>query len=85
MKWNNRRGKGPGMPRKDTQNSLSRTTSRHESLYSNRVGFIKRAQRSVGLGNKHVSISQSELQRFSSHQAAGAGATLARHPSRPQA
>lgn len=66
---------------------LTRTTSRaasvHESMYSNRVGFIRRAARRVtGLGN--IKMSGEELRRFSSIQAAQTGQTLARHPSRPQ-
>jgi len=63
---------------------LTRTTSRvsvHESLYSNRVSFIKRAARKVGFGGK-VSMKPDELQRFSSIQAQQTGAVLARHPSR---
>ncbi|CAE6479284.1 unnamed protein product [Rhizoctonia solani] len=66
---------------------LTRTTSRaasiHESLYSNRVSFLKRAARRAGFGDKRVRMSQGELQRFSSIQAAQTGATLARNPSRP--
>ena len=62
----------------------SRAASVHESLYSNRVSFIKRAARKVGFGGK-VSVKPEELQRFSSIQAARTGATLARHPSRPNA
>jgi H+-transporting ATPase len=74
-------GGGEGVP-------MTRTTSRvgsiHESLYSNRVSFIKRAARKVGLGGgKSVHMSQTELQRFASIQAAQTGKTLARHPSRP--
>jgi len=34
--------------------TVTRTQSRHESLYSNRVSFLKRAQQSVGLGGKKV-------------------------------
>jgi H+-transporting ATPase len=67
---------------------LTRTTSRaasvHESLYSNRVSFIRRAARKVGFGGK-VSMKPDELQRFSSIQAHQTGAMLARHPSRPTA
>ncbi|KAM6503201.1 hypothetical protein JOM56_000144 [Amanita muscaria] len=59
----------------------SRAASIHESLYSNRVSFIRRAARKVGLGGK-VSVKPEELQRFSSIQAARTGATLARNPSR---
>jgi H+-transporting ATPase len=65
---------------------LTRTTSRaasvHESLYSNRVSFIRRAARKVGFGGK-VSMKPDELQRFTSIQAQHTGAVLARHPSRP--
>ncbi|KAJ3565529.1 hypothetical protein NP233_g7572 [Leucocoprinus birnbaumii] len=61
--------------------TTSRATSIHESLYSNRVSFIKRAARRVGLGGK-VSVKPEELQRFSSIQAQRVGATLARNPSR---
>ncbi|KAF5356792.1 hypothetical protein D9756_006760 [Leucocoprinus leucothites] len=67
-----------GVPMARTQ---SRATSIHESLYSNRVSFIKRAARRVGLGGK-VSVKPEELQRFSSIQAQRVGATLARNPSR---
>lgn len=68
---------------------IARTTSRvgsiHESLYGNRVSFIKRAARSVGFkGGKKVQMSQGELKRFASIQAAHTGQTLARHASRPQ-
>ncbi|PPR06522.1 hypothetical protein CVT24_001441 [Panaeolus cyanescens] len=59
----------------------SRAASIHESLYSNRVSFIKRAARKVGFGTK-VSVKPEELQRFSSIQAQRVGATLARNPSR---
>lgn len=54
---------------------MTRTQSRHESLYSNRTSFLRRAQRSVGLGRK-VSVTNADLQRFGSHQAASAGAQL---------
>ncbi|KAF9447220.1 plasma membrane H+-transporting ATPase [Macrolepiota fuliginosa MF-IS2] len=67
-----------GIPIVRTQ---SRATSIHESLYSNRVSFIRRAARRVGLGGK-VSVKPEELQRFSSIQAQRVGATLARNPSR---
>jgi H+-transporting ATPase len=69
-----------GVPMTRTQ---SRVGSIHESLYSNRVSFIKRAARKVGFGGKNVQMSQSELKRFASIQAAQSGKTLARHPSRP--
>jgi len=64
--------------------TTSRAASVHESLYSNRVSFIKRAARKVGFGGK-VTVKPEELQRFSSIQAAHTGAVLARHPSRPNA
>ncbi|KDR79899.1 hypothetical protein GALMADRAFT_242014 [Galerina marginata CBS 339.88] len=67
-----------GVPMTRTQ---SRAASLHESLYSNRVSFIKRAARKVGFGQK-VSVRPEELQRFSSIQAQRVGATLARNPSR---
>jgi H+-transporting ATPase len=70
-----------GVPMTRTQ---SRAASIHESLYSNRVSFIKRAARKVGFGGK-VSMKPEELQRFSSIQAQRAGATLARNPSRTAA
>jgi H+-transporting ATPase len=67
---------------------ITRTTSRaasiHESLYSNRVSFIRRAARKVGFSGR-VSIKPDELQRFSSHQIQSSGQTLARHPSRTAA
>lgn len=60
---------------------LSRVASIHESLYSNRVSFIRRAARKVGFGSK-FRVKPEELQRFTSIQAAQTGATLARNPSR---
>ena len=69
-----------GVPITRTQ---SRAASIHESLYSNRVSFIRRAARKVGFGTK-ISMKPEELQRFSSIQAARTGSVLARHPSRPQ-
>ncbi len=68
-----------GVPITRTQ---SRAASIHESLYSNRVSFIRRAARKVGFGQK-ISMKPEELQRFSSIQAARTGSVLARHPSRP--
>ncbi|KAH8804341.1 hypothetical protein DL96DRAFT_1766457 [Flagelloscypha sp. PMI_526] len=62
----------------------SRAASIHESMYSNRVSFIKRAARKVGFGGK-ISMKPEELQRFSSIQAQNAGRTLARNPSRTAA
>ncbi|EPS96169.1 hypothetical protein FOMPIDRAFT_1025507 [Fomitopsis schrenkii] len=70
-----------GVPMTRTQ---SRAASVHESLYSNRVSFIRRAARKVGFGQK-ISMKPEELQRFSSIQAQRAGATLARNPSRQAA
>jgi H+-transporting ATPase len=67
-----------GVPITRTQ---SRAASIHESLYSNRVSFIKRAARKVGFGGK-ISMKPEELRRFSSIQAQRVGATLARNPSR---
>lgn len=67
-----------GVPITRTQ---SRAASLHESMYSNRVSFIKRAARKVGFGQK-ISMKPEELQRFSSIQAHRVGATLARNPSR---
>ncbi|KIK22054.1 hypothetical protein PISMIDRAFT_11906 [Pisolithus microcarpus 441] len=59
----------------------SRAASIHESMYSNRVSFIRRAARKVGFGSK-ITVKPEELQRFSSIQAQRTGATLARNPSR---
>jgi len=73
--------KATGIPLVKT---TSRAASVHESLYSNRVSFIKRAARKVGFGAR-VTVKPEELQRFSSIQAAHTGAVLARHPSRPTA
>ncbi|KAJ7701224.1 plasma-membrane proton-e [Mycena rosella] len=70
-----------GVPITRTQ---SRAASIHESLYSNRVNFIRRAARKVGFGQK-ISMKPEELQRFSSIQAQRVGATLARNPSRTAA
>ena len=55
--------------------SITRTQSIHESMYSNRVSFIKRAAHKVGLGRK-VSMKPNELERFSSIQAQRVGAAL---------
>jgi H+-transporting ATPase len=76
-----RAGSETGIPIMRTQ---SRAASIHESLYSNRTSFIRRAVRKVGFGQK-VRVKAEELQRFSSIQAHHTGQTLARHPSRPQA
>ncbi len=62
----------------------SRAASIHESLYSNRVSFIRRAARKAGLGAK-VSVKPEELKRFASIQAQRTSATLARHPTRTAA
>jgi H+-transporting ATPase len=70
-----------GVPLTRTQ---SRAASLHESLYSNRVGFLRRAARKVGFGNR-IRMRPEELQRFSSIQAQHTGATLARNPSRQAA
>ena len=70
-----------GVPITRTQ---SRAASIHESLYSNRVSFLRRAAHKVGFRQK-VSVKPEELRRFSSIQAAQTGSVLARHPSRPQA
>jgi len=59
----------------------SRAASIHESLYSNRVSFIKRAARKVGIGAK-ISMKPEEMTRFGSIQAHQVGQTLARNPSR---
>jgi len=69
-----------GVPMTRTQ---SRAASIHESLYSNRVSFIKRAARKVGFGTR-VSVKPEEMQRFGSIQAQRVGQTLARNPSRTQ-
>jgi H+-transporting ATPase len=72
---------GPtGVPLTRTQ---SRAASINQSLYSNRTTFITRATRRFGLGKK-VHVSNQELKRFSSYQAAQAGTTLQRSASRPQ-
>ncbi|KAK0458726.1 uncharacterized protein EV420DRAFT_328664 [Desarmillaria tabescens] len=70
-----------GVPITRTQ---SRVASINESLYSNRVSFIKRAARKVGFGGR-ITMKPEELQRFSSIQAQRVGATLARNPSRTAA
>ena len=71
--------------RDETGIAITRTQSRaasiHESLYSNRTSFIRRAVRKVGFGQK-VRVKPEELQRFSSIQARHTSQTLARHPSR---
>jgi H+-transporting ATPase len=62
----------------------SRAASIHESLYSNRVSFIKRAARKVGFGAR-VSMKPEEIRRFGTIQAQRTGETLARNPSRTAA
>ena len=59
----------------------SRVASIHESLYSNRTSFMKRAARKVGFGGK-IHMTADEMQRFTSRQAWTTGQTLTRHPSR---
>jgi H+-transporting ATPase len=67
-----------GFPLTRTQ---SRAASFHESLYSNRTSFIRRAVRKVGFGQK-VHVTAEELQRIGSIQTHSTAQTLARHPSR---
>lgn len=67
-----------GIPMARTQ---SRAASIHESLYSNRTSFIRRAARKAGFGHR-IRVKPDELQRFSSIQAQHTGQVLARHPSR---
>ncbi|OWZ66559.1 plasma-membrane proton-efflux P-type ATPase [Cryptococcus neoformans] len=64
--------------------ALHRAPSRHESLYSNRTNFLTRAANRLRGGAK-ISMSQNELQRFSSIQAQQSGAALTRAHSRPAA
>lgn len=72
---------GPtGVPLVRTQ---SRAASINQSLYSNRTTFLTKATRRFGLGKK-VHVSNQELKRFSSYQAAQTGVTLQRSASRPQ-
>lgn len=62
---------------------IRRTTSRHESLYSNRTNFITRAMGRVGLQTRSkIEMSPKELTRFSSIQAQQSGAALQRSASR---
>lgn len=59
--------------------SLSRTTSRADSMYSNRTSFLKRAQRKAGFGGeKKVHMSSNELQRLGSIQAQEASRRLSK-------
>jgi H+-transporting ATPase len=67
-----------GVPITATQ---SRAASIHESLYSNRTSFIRRAVRKVGFGQKVV-VKAEELQRINRIQAGYTGQMLARHSSR---
>ena len=69
---------------REASRAASRAASIHESLYSNRVSFLRRAAHKVGFRQK-VSVKPEELRRFSSIQAAQTGSVLARHPSRPHA
>ncbi|UZJ56972.1 hypothetical protein CBS101457_006292 [Exobasidium rhododendri] len=50
------------------QAEVTRTLSRHESLYAGRTSFMSRASRKVGLGGKKVHITSTELSRLSSIQ-----------------
>ena len=49
----------------------------HESLYTNRVRFIHHAARRVNFGDRHISLSDAELQRFELIQVRHAGQMLA--------
>ncbi len=61
------------------EGSLSRTTSRAGSTYSNRLSFLKRAQRKAGFGGeKKVHMSSTELQRLGSIQAQEASRRLSK-------
>jgi H+-transporting ATPase len=81
IKWLRQRSAARTRPGIELTRTTSRVASIHESLYSNRVSFIKRAARKVGFGKKFT-MRPEELQRFSSIQAHRVGETLARHPSR---
>ena len=59
----------------------SKAASINESLYANRLSFLRRAARRVGL-SRNVTIKPTELQRISTAQAHTVGSVLARHPSR---
>ncbi|GAA5856636.1 hypothetical protein JCM9279_006014 [Rhodotorula babjevae] len=61
--YNTRRGKHAQGIKPVDGVPITRTQSRHESLYSDRTSLLRRAQNLVGLGKK-VSVSQAELQRF---------------------
>ncbi|KAF6744159.1 hypothetical protein DFP72DRAFT_1035953 [Ephemerocybe angulata] len=69
--------------RRPAERVLSRVQSVHESLYSNRMTFIRRTMRRFHLGGK-VHVKPDELSRISSIQAQSTGQVLARHPSRPR-
>ncbi|WAR60417.1 hypothetical protein PtB15_9B356 [Puccinia triticina] len=76
--WNAKRGVKPQSLKlvdEATGIPLTRTASRHESLYSNHATWIKRAQRRVGL-KKGTTIDPTELHRVGSHQARATGAAL---------
>ncbi|PLW15227.1 hypothetical protein PCANC_11524 [Puccinia coronata f. sp. avenae] len=81
--WNAKRGVKPQSLKLVDQVTgvpLTRTSSRHESLYSNHATWIKRAQRRVGL-KTGTTIDATELHRVSSHQARMTGAALRRSTS----
>ena len=59
----------------------SRAASIHESLYSNRTTFIKRAARKVRFGRR-VEMRPEDLQQLSRIQTKQTGEVLARNPSR---
>ncbi|GAA98439.1 uncharacterized protein L969DRAFT_48289 [Mixia osmundae IAM 14324] len=69
----------PGATSSDTH-PLARSSSRvslHESLYSNRVSFLRRAQRRLpGLGKRRIAIAQNELERYSTASIHGASEQL---------
>jgi H+-transporting ATPase len=72
----------PALTDKDGE-LLQRTTSRHESLYSNRTTFLNRARGRLGLKKgQRIDMSGRELSRFSSIQAQQSGAALQRAASR---
>ncbi|KAI7946716.1 hypothetical protein MJO29_011243 [Puccinia striiformis f. sp. tritici] len=76
--WNAKRGVKPQSIKQIDEATgipLTRTASRHESLYSNHATWINRAQRRVGL-KKGTTINPTELHRVSSHQARATGAAL---------
>ncbi|KAG8989761.1 plasma membrane H+-ATPase [Tulasnella sp. JGI-2019a] len=56
----------------------SRVQSIHESLYSNRVGFIQRATRRVRFDDNAPKMSANEVQKFGSIQAQHTGTVLAK-------